>query len=127
MASKVVKARPDPTRALFEALAARGPAPLLAKLSGTVRFELTEGKRVECWLVTIEKGNLTVTRDMGDADTVVRTTKALFDDLATGKQNAMAAFLRGALVAEGNLSLAIQLERLFPGPPRTRAFTERLR
>ena len=127
MAAKVAKATPDPTRALFEALAARGPAPLLAKSSGTVRIELTDGQRVECWFVTIEKGNVTVTRDTGDADTVVRTTKALFDDLATGKQNAMAALLRGALAAQGNLSLVIQLERLFPGPPRTRAFTERLR
>jgi putative sterol carrier protein len=127
MAAKVAKARPDPTRALFEALAARGRAPLLSRSSGTVRFELAEGRRVETWSVTIEKGNVTVSRDTGDADTVVRTTKALFDDLATGKQNGMAALLRGAIAAEGNLSLLVQLERLFPGPPRTRAFTARLR
>ena len=128
MAAKTGKAtKADPTSAFFEALAARGHEPLLSRSSGTVRFELTEGRRVEYWYVTVKKGDITVSREQGDAETVVRTTRALFDDMATGKQNAMAALLRGALAADGNLGLVIQIERLFPDPPRTRAFAARLR
>jgi hypothetical protein len=127
MADAAETTHPDPTTGFFEGLAALGHAPLLARSSGTVRFELTQGKRVEYWLVTVDKGDLTATRGAGDADTVVRTTRALFDELAAGRQNAMAAMLRGAIRAEGNLGLAVQLERLFPGPLTTGAVTERRR
>jgi putative sterol carrier protein len=127
MADVVEAKTPDPTTGFFEGLAALGHAPLLARSSGTVRFELTEGKRVEYWLVTVDKGDLTARRGAGDADTVVRTTRAFFDELAAGRQNAMAAMLRGAIRADGNLGLAVQLERLFPGPPATRVATERPR
>jgi hypothetical protein len=51
------------------------------------------------------------------ADCVVRATKGLFDDVATGRVNAMAALLRGELVAEGNPNLLVRLQRLFPSPP----------
>ena len=46
--------------------------------------------------------------------------RSLFDSMATGKVNAMAAALRGVVAPEGNLGLLVSFQRLFPGPPRSR-------
>ena len=45
--------------------------------------------------------------------------KATFDAIASGKMNAMAALLRGALTAEGKIILLTALQRLFPGSSET--------
>ena len=47
----------------------------------------------------------------------MRADKELFDRLASGTANAMAAALRGVVDAEGDLQLIVQFQRLFPGPP----------
>ena len=112
---------PDATAEFFDELGRRGHEPLLASTSGTLRFDLAEGRRVEHWYVTIEKGDIAVSRKNADADAVVRLERSLFDSMATGKVNAMAAALRGVLAPEGNLGLIISFQRLFPGPPRSRA------
>ncbi len=128
MATRTAKrATPDATKKFFDALAERGHEPLLGRTSGTLRFDLAEGKRTESWYVTVKKGDITVSQATGDADAIVKCTRALFDDLATGEANAMAAFLHGTVAAVGDLGLVIQFDRLFPGPPRTRAFQRRLR
>jgi putative sterol carrier protein len=38
----------------------------------------------------------------------------LFDDLASGRANAMAAMLRGAVAVDGDRTLMIRFQRLFP-------------
>jgi putative sterol carrier protein len=115
------KTAKDPTRALFEDLAARGHEPLLKDASGTLRFDLVDGRRVEQWYVSVDQGDVTVSHEKAAADTVLRTDRTLFDQIASGRRNAMAATLRGELVPEGNLSLLMVFQRLFPGPPRSRA------
>ena len=55
------------------------------------------------------------------ADCVLRTDKALFDGIARGEVNAMAAILRGELAFEGDVQLLVLFQRLFPGPSRTKA------
>jgi putative sterol carrier protein len=40
---------------------------------------------------------------------------ATFDAILTGRMNAMAAVLRGALVLQGKVVLLTALQRLFPG------------
>ena len=115
------KTAQDPTRAFFDDLAAREHEPFLKDASGTLRFDLVEGRRVEHWYVSIDKGDVTVSHEDATADTVLRIGRPLFDQIASGKVNAMAAALRGELVPEGNLSLLILFQRLFPGPPRPRA------
>ena len=47
----------DATAEFFAELGRRGHEPLLASTSGTLRFDLAEGRRLEHWYVTIEKGN----------------------------------------------------------------------
>ena len=110
----------DPTAEFFDALVERGHEPLLEKATGTVRFDLKEGKKTVRWLVTVVKGDITVSRRNLHADSVVSADKALFDDIASGKTNAMAALLRGAISLEGETQLMVLLQRLFPGPSRSR-------
>ena len=63
-----------------------GHEPLLQNDSGTMRFDLREGKRVDSWYVTIAKGDISVSRASSDAAAVVRCDKALFDEMATGRR-----------------------------------------
>jgi hypothetical protein len=107
----------DATADFFGGLAERGSEPILQNVTGTIRFDLMRGKKAEHWLVTIKKGDVTVSRENVDADSVVRIDKALFDQIASGEANTMASLLRGAVSGEGDLELAIRFERLFPGPP----------
>jgi putative sterol carrier protein len=106
-----------PTDELFARLAAEPHQPLMGRSRGTLRFELADGSTVEQYRVTVDEGTLTVSRGKGRADTVVRADKAFFDELASGRANAMAAFVRGDLTAEGDFGLMLLFQRFFPGPP----------
>jgi len=108
----------DPTTQFFSDLAARGHVPMLKSTSGTLRFDLEGGGRIAYWYVTIDKGNVSVSRDAAEADCTVSAPKELFDRMAAGTANAMAAALRGLVLPVGDLRLLIQFQRLFPGPPR---------
>ena len=90
---------------------------MLEKASGSLRFELTDGKAVERWRVDVRKGDVAVSHKAGAADCVLRAPKPLFDKLASGRENAMAAVLRGALIVEGDIDLLLAFQRIFPSPP----------
>jgi len=105
----------DPTATFFEELRARGHEPRLRQATGTFRFELAKGKQVDRWFVSVAKGDVTVAHKGGAADCIVRAERALFDRLASGELNGVAAVLRGELVAEGNWKLLVLFQRLFPG------------
>jgi putative sterol carrier protein len=109
----------DATADFFERLGDRDHEPLLEKTSGSVLFELTNGKQTDRWFVSIDKGDIAVSRKGGRADATVRTRKDVFDGVASGKVNAMAALLRGAMAVEGNVALMARFQRLLPGPPQS--------
>ncbi|RIV36616.1 SCP2 sterol-binding domain-containing protein [Micromonospora radicis] len=109
----------DATTRFFEDLDHRGYDPLLAKLSGTLRFDLHEGPQTMHWLVRIERGEIQVSRQDMEADTVIGTSPAMFEELVTGRENGLAALLRGDMTVTGDARLIVQLERIFPGPPYT--------
>jgi putative sterol carrier protein len=111
----------DATAEFFEQLEARGHEPVLEKSTGTLRFDIKDGQRTARWLVTIQKGDIGVSRRNAKADCVVRMNKALFDGMATGRANPMAALLRGEVNAEGDVGLLASFQRLFPGPPRRKS------
>lgn len=110
----------DPTAEFFAELGQRGQEPLLSKTRGRARIDLVQGKRTQRWLLTVDKGSLLVSKENAAADCVIRADKALFDRIVTGKQNAVAAVLRGELEIAGDWRFLVLLQRLFPSPPRPR-------
>ncbi|MCX5067184.1 SCP2 sterol-binding domain-containing protein [Micromonospora lupini] len=107
----------DATTRFFEDLDRRGYEPLLAKTSGTVRFDLHEGAQTRHWLVAIDHGRLNVTQEDREADTVIGASPMLFDDIASGHEHGLAALLRGDMTVTGDARLVVQVERIFPGSP----------
>ena len=94
---------------------------MLEKTRGTLRFDLATGKRTERWLIEIENGDVSISHRNGRADCVVRAKKSLFDGIAGGQQNAMAAVLRGEVGIEGDRTLLVRFQKLFPGPEGERS------
>jgi predicted lipid carrier protein YhbT len=115
----------DPTAEFFGALAEHEHNPLLEKAKGSVRFDLRDGKRLDHWLVSLDDGDLAVSRKNGRADCVVRTEKAVFDAIAAGTANGTAAVLRGAMTIDGDMELMVLFRRVFPAPPARAARTRR--
>ena len=110
----------DATTEFFDDLGKRAHEPLLEDVTGTIRLDLDHGRETDHWLIAIHEGDVSVSHRNVKADAVVRTERALFDDLATGRANTMAAMLRGLVAAQGNLELLVRFQRLFPGPPQAR-------
>ncbi len=114
------------TEEFFDALGKRGHEPLMSRANGTLRIELTDGKKTDRWFVTVARGDVQVGRTgRGSTDCLVRGTKELFDRLASGRTNPVVALLRGDLLIEGDYKLAMLFQRIFPSPPRPRRKTAR--
>jgi SCP-2 sterol transfer family len=113
-------ARTDPIADFMDGMASRGHEPSLAKATGTVRFEVVDGRRTERWVLTVTRGELAVSRENAHADVTLRAPRALFEQIFRGKANATAAFLRGALQIEGDVQLIVLVQRLLPGPRASR-------
>lgn len=113
----------DATTDFFDGIAARQRVPLLERASGTLRVELAKGAKKERWLVSIDKGNVAVSHRNIGADCTMRAPKELFDRVATGEVNALAAVLRGEIELEGDSELLVLFQRLFPGPGAPAAAT----
>ncbi len=78
----------DATHDFFRHLAKRTHEPLWAKVTGAVRVEVAGRSRVDHWIVAINKGEVTVSRDEGAADAgmseelVVRHVQTICAELA---------------------------------------------
>jgi putative sterol carrier protein len=106
----------DATTEFFSALEARSHEPLLETTRGTLRFDLANRNRTTRWLIEIENGDVSVSHRNAKADCVVKAKKSLFDGIVTGQQNAMAAVLRGEVGIEGERTLLVRFQKVFPGP-----------
>jgi predicted lipid carrier protein YhbT len=106
------------TEQFFDELAQRGRHPALARVTGRVRVDLVDDGPMLQRMVVIDKGAITVSEASGDADCTMRTDVALFERLANGEENAMAATLRGAITCTGDVELLLSIQKLFPGPER---------
>ena len=104
----------DPTAAFFASLSQRRD-PLVGDASGKIRFDLGTADGVEHWLVTLDRGAITVRSDPRavTADCAVHASRGLFDAIVEGSANAMSAVLRGEVVVDGDLELLMLVERLF--------------
>lgn len=110
----------DVVERFFDDLGQRGHEPLLRKARGTIRFEIVDGKKVDRRVVAIDKGEITVSRRNVAGDGVIRVDKAVFESLASGRSNPIAAVLRNELHIQGDWRLLVLVQRLFPGPPKAR-------
>lgn len=110
------EAMTSPMEEFLTELGRRGYEPLLSAATGTIRFDVHRGGRTEYRLVRVDRGKVSVTKGKGKAEAVVDADGDLLDEIVTGRLNAMAAVLRGALHVEGDPELLIQLQRTFPGP-----------
>ena len=106
----------DATTRFFDRLGRGDPEPVLRRTTASLRLDLERDGATEHWRVDVKRGVVAVSRAAGPADCVIRTDAAVFEDLASGRANAMAATLRGQLVLEGNPALLVRFQRLFPAP-----------
>src|SRR5215211_6067410 len=64
----------------FEELGRRGHEPLLAKVTGRVRFELVDGGgTTDRWLVAVDKGDTVVSHQGGPAACTIQAERVLFE------------------------------------------------
>jgi hypothetical protein len=94
-----------------------GHEPLLARVSATVRFDITDGARTEHRLLTVDHGEVRVSDETPMADCVMGGDRAVFDAMLAGRTTAMAALLRGELAVRGDPELLVLIQRVFPGRP----------
>ena len=106
----------DATAEFFDALGQRGNEPLLGRTRATVRFDIDDGGVIDHWLVQLHDGEVAVTHGDGEADSIISADRAAFDEVASGRTNAMSATLRGAVVLDGDPRLLVRVQRLFPAP-----------
>ena len=107
---------PDATETFFARLAERGQEPALQRTVGSVRIDIDRDGKVAHWRLDIKGGAVAVSRSGAAADCVIGTPAKLFDELATGKANAMAAALRNELTLDGDPGFLVRFQRLFPAP-----------
>jgi putative sterol carrier protein len=99
--------------AFFQQLGQRGHEPGLRSRTAIVRFEVSSGSGADHWSVAIDKGDIAVSQSAADtADCVIKVDEALLAKIAQGETNAMAAMLRGALLADGDTELLVMTRRL---------------
>ena len=116
------------TAAFFDELGRRGHEPLLERVRATVRFDIGDGASVAHRVLHVARGDLRDTSEDGEvtADCVVILVEELIDEIFGGRNGAMAAFLRGALIVEGDPEVLVLVQRLFPGHPRGTAHPARV-
>ncbi|HEY1331785.1 MAG TPA: SCP2 sterol-binding domain-containing protein, partial [Actinomycetota bacterium] len=98
-----------------EELAEHGHQPRLENASGSLRFDIANGRTTVHWFVRIHKGDVAVSRSGDEADCTIRASRAVFDRLASGQASAVAAVLRGTLSIEGDWRLLVLFRRILPG------------
>jgi hypothetical protein len=105
---------PDASTEFFTALSEHAQQPVLGNMSGSVRFDLHARGKTAHWFVDVRRGAVTVSQEDRPADCVIHADRAQFDEVASGRLNAMAAALRGMFSIEGNPGLLVRFQRLFP-------------
>ncbi len=103
----------SPTEAFFDKLRHTARIPSMAKVNGSIRFEVTDGKKVEKTRIDVVRGNVTVGEPTGDAQCWIYVHRDVLDALCTQEAQPMTAYLRGALVAKGDAAMLVLMRRLF--------------
>jgi putative sterol carrier protein len=103
----------SPTTVFFGRLEQLGRVEMLGKVTGSMRVEITDGRKTEKKQITVRRGQVSVGPAADDADSVVQADHRVWDALVTGEAEPMSAFLRGSLFASGDAAMLIVMRRLF--------------
>lgn len=99
-----------PAKEFFESLETRADPSRIDGIDHSYLFDVVgEGQ----WLVVIRDGAVRVTEGPGDADVTISTSAEVFEKLASGKQNPVAAYMTGKLKITGDTGAALKLQKLF--------------
>lgn len=106
--SRVAPMTVESIDAFFDALAARRHVPALDRVTATLEFDIEGTDRR--WM-TISRGDLVITRIPTKADCILACDSATFLRIISGKQNVIAATIRGDVKVAGDLALALSIQR----------------
>jgi hypothetical protein len=112
----VPKRGAGPISQFFASLTANGHLATFAGESATLRFDVADGSTMEHWYLTVNDGDVGVTRENKAADAIVRVERPYLEAIVTGQLNAQAAMLRGVLTCEGSMAALMMFQRCLPGP-----------
>lgn len=97
----------------LQALSESADAEKLEGMDAIILFDVS-GEGQEQWTVTIHDGQVTVDEGGTEKPTItVEATAADLKALVAGDLNPMAAFMKGRLKVKGDISMAMQLQKLF--------------
>ncbi|MFW6136106.1 MAG: SCP2 sterol-binding domain-containing protein [Chloroflexota bacterium] len=97
----------------LEALSETAAADKLKGMDATILFDIP-GEDGGQWTVTIDDGQVDVQEGATDSPTItVESTAGDLEALVKGDLNPMAAFMQGKLKVKGDISMAMQLQKLF--------------
>lgn len=125
----------DPIDEFFAGLTEPGHIATFEREAATLRFDVADvsdpalfanAASGEHWHVTINDGDVEVTRQLEPADAVVHVARPTFEAIVTGRLNAQAALLRGLLTCEGSMAALMMFQRCLPGPPGSTGTVEPL-
>lgn len=121
----------DPISDFFSGLTQPGHIATFEREAATVRFDVADGPNpesgpIEHWHVTINDGDVSVTRQVLPADAIVHAARPDVERIVTGRLNAQAALLRGLLTTEGSMAALMMFQRALPGPPGSSGTVEPL-
>ncbi|MDQ3874006.1 MAG: SCP2 sterol-binding domain-containing protein, partial [Actinomycetota bacterium] len=97
-------------RDFFDAVAARYAGVTASLRDARFRFEI---ENAGTWLLEVADGNVSVGEGDGDAHLVVRSEEDVFLAIVHREQNPDTALLSGQISAEGDITLTVELRRLF--------------
>jgi putative sterol carrier protein len=100
----------ESTREFFETLESRVDPAKTAGMTNSYLFDIAGAGQ---WKVDVDDGKVTVTEGAGDADTTLSASEETFQKIASGEQNATAAYMTGKLKIKGDMGAAMKLQKLF--------------
>jgi putative sterol carrier protein len=100
----------ESAREFFESLESRVDPSKTAGMSNSYLFDI-EGAGT--WKVDVDDGKVSVSEGGGEADTTITASEETFQKVASGEQNATAAYMTGKLKIKGDMGAAMKLQKLF--------------
>jgi putative sterol carrier protein len=100
----------DSAREFFEGLEARVDPAKTAGMTNSYLFDIDGAGQ---WKVDVDDGKVTVSEGAGEADTTISASEETFQKIASGEQNATAAYMTGKLKIKGDMGAAMKLQKLF--------------